>query len=298
MTDEWLLYLRIFVLTALGIIIISFLITKFFLFFIGGKDVAAPPKDISAKTFVYSFNAPGVLYEAARVADSSSPYWFLDSGSALIIGNGIGQTAQGELSAKDPWRIAYSRSNPIDTDNGFHPQNIFRLFTKGRWEDFSEQMLFYIAKDNFSASPNRNASNGLLLMSRHTGDGDTLYYAGIRVDGTAILKKKYQGMYYTMAQGKVFPGVYTKNGTVSSRNLLPHNQWLALQLKTITNVDDSVTLTLSLKREGEAGWTQLLSATDSGRYGGTPPITGANYAGIRTDFMDVGFADFRIDAAP
>lgn len=245
--------------------------------------------------FVYSFNSPGILNEADVMQDSSSPYWWLNSGGELIIQDNAGNTMQGDAPLLNRWRIAYALSNPVDTDGGLHPQNLFRLVSKGKWENVTLQTQFYIAKDNLSSSPNRNQSNGLLLMSRYTGDGQTLYYAGVRVDGTAVIKKKYRGTYYTLAQRAVFPGTYSISAASStSQNLLPHDVWIGLRATTTTNGDGSVTVILSMQTSGGA-WTELLRATDSGSssVGKTPPITGAQYAGIRTDFMDVRLGGFR-----
>lgn len=276
-----------FTLIVFGTILLSFVLTKFFLFVAGGN--APPPRETGI--FIYSFNVPGTLDEARRATKSPSPYWFLDSGGKLLIENGVGETVQGALPASDTWRIEYAHSNSLDTDNGYHPQNLFRLITKNTWENFSEQARFYIVRDNFSASPNRNASNGLLLMSRYGDNGATLYYAGIRVDGTAIIKKKYHGVYYTMAQEKIFPGAYSAGGRT---NLLPHGEWLGLQLTTVTNPGGTVTLSLALTRDGQESWMELLSATDTGaNWGNTPPITGPAFAGIRTDFMDVKFGSYQ-----
>ncbi len=247
---------------------------------------------------IYTFNSPGILNEAGSMAGSTSPYWWVNSGGELIMQNGIGETMQGDASLLNKWRIAYALSNPVDTDGGLHPQNLFRLVSKGTWDGSSLEAHFYIAKDDLSTSPNRNQSNGLLLMSRYTGDGQTLYYAGIRVDGTAVIKKKYHGTYYTMAQTHVFPGTYSiAAATGTSQNLLPHGAWIGLKATTITNADGSVTITLFMQASS-GSWTQLLQAVDSGNtsVGKTPPITGAQYAGVRTDFMDVQFSNFRFQS--
>lgn len=247
----------------------------------------------SSAPFVYSFNADATLSEAGKSSQSTSPYWFLDSGGELIIANGIGQTVHGVLPLTNRWRLAYALDNPRDTDSGTHPQNIFRLVTKQSWEDASVSLSYRIDADNLSASEYRNESNGLLLMTRYR-DHDTLYYAGIRVDGTAVIKKKYAGTYYTMAQAPVFPGVYDR---AASPNLLPHGEWISLRVDTVENADGSVTVSLFIAKPGVSGWTRALTAIDDGKkYGGTPPITGAGLAGVRTDFMDVSFKDFRVTA--
>src|SRR6185369_16002123 len=145
---------------------------------------------------------------------------------------------------------------------------------------------------NFSSSTNRNASNGLLFFGRYK-DSETLYYAGIRVDGTAVIKKKYRGTYYTMAQKKIFQGTY--EGVSSNKNLLPHNEWIEMRSDIKTNPDGTVAINLYIRREGKETWELLLSTFDDGvAFNNTPPITGEGAAGIRTDFMDVEFKDFRV----
>lgn len=205
---------------------------------------------------------------------------------------GTGATIQGALSLTDPWRLLYSAANSLDTDNGLHPQNLFRLVTKSKWGNVSEEASFYIVRDHLSTSPNRNASNGLLFMSRYADAGQTLYYAGIRVDGTAVIKKKYKGTYYTMVQKAVFGGAYAL--PKDDKNLLPHSEWLALKSETVTTSSGGVNVILYMKRANESVWTKLVEANDSGQYGSTPPITAAGYGGIRTDFMDIKFENFKL----
>lgn len=276
-------------LLAENIFFIIVFIIKLALFSLFGENNSVL---IIPSPFIYSFSSVGVLQEAPSALESTSPYFWLSSGGEFFINGGTGGTIQGSLASGNKWRLLYSVTNPLDTDSGYHPQNIFRLVTKSSWNNFSEQADFFITKDELSASPNRNQSNGLLFMSRYE-NSQTLYYAGIRVDGTAVIKKKYQGTYYTMAQTKVFPGTW--NAT-SNPNLLPHNEWISLKLTTVTNTDGSVTLIYYMKRENQTQWTQLIKVTDTGKNtGGTPPITGVFQAGIRTDFMDVDFDNYRIE---
>lgn len=244
-----------------------------------------------ASPFVYSFNSDGVLNEAGSMNQSTSPYWWVNSGGQLIIQGGFGSTMQGETPFSNYWRMQYALSNPIDTDGGAHPQNLFRLVSRSVWDQVRIEAQFKILKDNWSTSPNRNASNGVLLMIRYVNE-NTLYYAGIRVDGTAVIKKKYNGMYYTMAQKQEFAGEYVQGGHI---NILPHQKWLGLRSETVTNPDRSVTVRLYTKKEGDTSWKKLLEVRDDGRYGGTPPITGPGFIGLRTDFMDVSFENVRIE---
>jgi hypothetical protein len=244
-------------------------------------------------SFDYHFNSQGVLKETGLLGESTSPYWWVNSGGALLIDGETGSTMTGTAPLANLWRVLYAASNPIDTDNGTHPQNIFRLVTRSSWRNVQQEAMFYILQDNLSASPNRNASNGLLLMNRYADAGQTLYYAGIRVDGTAVIKKKYKGAYYTMAQKALFPGTYS--GSRDNKNLIPHNEWIGLRSEVVTNSNGGVTIDFYMKRAGETSWTKLLEATDNGQYGKTPPITAGGYAGIRTDFMDVKFEEYKLN---
>src|SRR3989344_1975736 len=235
----------------------------------------------------YTFNSNGTLYESGTMDESTSPYWWLNSGAKLIISNGTGKTVQGELSSNDKWRLIYLASNPLDTDNGYHPQNIFRLVTRSKWQNIQETAYFKINKDQLSASPNRAEHNGLLLMSRYQ-NGNNLYYSGIRVDGQAIIKKKINGKYYTLANKKIFPGTYNR---LSNPNLLPKNTWIGLKTQ-VNNSNNKVNIKMYMDKGRTGNWTLILEANDSSSYG--KPITNGGYAGIRTDFMDVEFEDFKI----
>lgn len=256
-----------------------------------GSPPGAPREPApSEKPFVYSFNAPGTLEEAASASRSSSPYWFLDSGGELLIDGSSGATMQGAAADGSTWQSAYARTSATDTDDGRYPQNLFRLVTRKTFADPSMQVSFLIDRDNLTDSPNRNESNGLLLMSRYQ-DGATLYYTGIRVDGTAVIKKKYRGTYYTLSQAPVFGGTYDR---IHDPDLLPHAAWLTLRMETRTLASGSVALRLFLSRDDGADWELVASATDDGTYGGTPPLTAPGLSGIRTDFMDVSFRNVRI----
>ena len=245
----------------------------------------------SPAEFFYVFNVPETFEESDSLVDSPSKYWWLDSGAKLISTGEYGETIQGALPSNDPWRIKYADSNPVDTDKGEHPQNLFRLVTKSNWNDVREEVFFRIMADDLSASPNRNESNGILLMSHYQDHGGTLYYAGLRVDGTAVIKKKYNGIYYTMAHTPILPGSYSHD---SHPNLLPHQQWIGLRTETVTSNDGSVTIRLYMGAAA-GDWILVLSAVDNGvQYANTPAIP-PGLIGIRTDFMDVQFQNFHAE---
>ncbi len=244
---------------------------------------AATPYSITLP-WRYNFASDGILYESGSPDESSSPYFWLNSGAKLIIKGGRGMTIQGDLPTNDYWRKLYSSSNPLDTDNGYHPQNIFRLTSRTKWQNIGQSVYFKIIQDQLSSSPNREEYNGLLLMSRYNQDGSTLYYAGLRVDGYAVIKKKINGQYSTLAYVKIFPGVYNRS---TNPNLLPKNTWLGLRSETKTNPDGSVTLSLYLDKNWNGVWTLIAQTTDKAN-----PITNQGYTGIRTDFMDVVFDNY------
>ncbi len=250
-----------------------------------------PSSALAASSFLYNFNSVGTLKEAGTSAESSSPYFWLNSGAKLVIQNGTGSTIENSLLATDPFRILYSVSNPTDTDLGFKPQNIFRLVTKNSWANADTEVAFRTLRDNLSASPNRNASNGVLLMTRYV-DSDNLYYAGVRVDGAAVIKKKIGGIYYTLASAQVFgtKGTYNRD---TNPDLIPGNTWMRMKSELRTNADGSVSIRLLLDKENKGSFTPVLSVTDNGT-GGAPILEGR--AGIRTDFMDAEFDNFRVIA--
>lgn len=241
--------------------------------------------------FYYIFKVNGILDEAGKMDDSSSPYFWLNSGGQFILIDGIGKTVQGELGKFNKWRLAYASSNPVDTDNGYHPQNILRLVTRSKWQNLRQEIYYRITKDNLSASPNRNASNGLLLFNRYL-NGNNLYYAGIRVDGTAVIKKKINGTYYTMAQKPFFSGV--KYDINTNPSLLPKNIWIGLRSEVKTNNDGTVSVRLFADNGKTGNWVLAVEAKDDAKTYGGKAILSEGYAGIRADFMDVEFDDYAI----
>ena len=246
--------------------------------------ITASTAAIITSPFHYSFSTPGVLYESGSQQESTSPYWWLNSGAKLNISQGLGRTIQKELKALDKWRLLYLNSNPIDTDKGYHPQNIFRLLTRSKWKNSTEEAYFRIIRYEISQSPNRDEYNGLLLINRYLSS-NTLYYAGIRVDGSSVIKKKLNGRYYTLAQKKIFPGTYDK---ILNPGLIPKNIWIGLRSE-IKNIGSKVSIKLYMDKNKTGIWTLIAETIDA-----TSPILTEGYGGIRTDFLDVEFEDFRL----
>ena len=247
---------------------------------------AAAPVVAQEVRFEDSFDVPGTLEEAPSPEASASPDWWLNSGARWLRLGGTARTLVGTLPKTDPWRQSYAATNPTDSDNGKHPQNLFRLLTRRTFTSFNQTVFFRVLGSHASKSPNRNASNAVLLFLRYRG-GDDFYYAGVRVDGAAVIKRKRGGGYATLASRPLYGGGYQRE---LNPNLLPTGRWIGLKATISDGADGSVKAKLKVADPalGE-GWTPVLEAVDTGV---GQPIHGPGFAGIRTDFMDVEFAGY------
>jgi hypothetical protein len=243
-------------------------------------------------SFCDDFERAYVLEEASQMGITSSEKWWLNSGARMTIQDGIARTVQGELPYSSEWRKKYALHNPDETDDGRHPQNIFRLVTLNKWQDFQQQAYFRVNKDNLSASEHRKASNGLLLFNRYL-DSDNLYYAGIRVDGAAVIKKKLDGEYHTLALKPLF--TQSNYDRKNNASLLPKKAWVGLRTEIRNQPNGTVNIKLFVDLHGNGRWCLALDADDSGNRFGREPILSKGHAGIRTDFMDVEFDDYQIE---
>jgi hypothetical protein len=238
------------------------------------------------------FSATTTIEEGWDEPSSMDPYFWLNSGARFLVSGGIGSTLRNKLSASDPWVTAYRDYNSLDTDAGTRPQNIFRLLTRSHWKDFTQEAVFKIKKLNMTTTPQRKESNGLLLMNRYV-DEDNLYYAGIRVDGTAVIKKKFGSVYYPMAQNPLYASEATYN-VYTTPNLLPGDIWIGLRSTIKTNANGTVTIQLFVDKLNKKQWVLAATAVDDGINYGGPVIDQPAMAGIRTDFMDVQFDNYRL----
>lgn len=231
------------------------------------------------------------LEESSSMKKSKNPDWWLSSGALMKNEKGEFSTNIGNLSENNPWRKLYAKNNPKDTNNGYQPQNIFRLVTKCRYENISQEVYFKISATNLSQSENRTNSNGIFLFNRYS-DSDNLYYAGIRVDGNAIIKKKMEGKYYTMGEKAIF-----KNGKkydrLSNPNLIPQNKWIGIKSE-IENQGKNVVVKIFIDEEGLGNWKLALEKKDNGEKYGNSPFTHKGHSGIRGDFMDLVFRNYSI----
>ncbi|MEK7574529.1 MAG: polysaccharide deacetylase family protein, partial [Patescibacteria group bacterium] len=243
-------------------------------------------------TFSDDFNGNEVIEESGSINKSSSPYWWINSGAFLIKEGGVGKTLFGGIDKNSKWQKSYLQYNAVDTDNGFHPQNIFRLITRSRWQNFQQTIYAKIKKYNLSESKNRSESNGLLLFNRYI-DSDNLYYTGIRVDGTAVIKKKINGNYYTLTQ-KSFYKTNAPYNRDTNPNIIPDQKWIGLRSEIKTNSDNTVDIKLFIDKDKTGNWVLAAEAIDDGKSYGGGAILNEDYAGIRADFMDVEFDDYKI----
>jgi hypothetical protein len=231
------------------------------------------------------------IEELGGIPTNGTALWWLNSGGRAIGGNGVCKTIQGNLSANDPWRVLYAKNNPQDTDDGYHPQNLFRFVYLKSYKDYYQQMYFKINKLNLSSSPNRNQSNGVLTFNRYQDD-DNLYYLGLRVDGYAVLKKKQNGTYYTLAQKQIYPGIYDRT---SKPNLLPLNSWIGTKSELVNLNSTSVRIRFFVDKNNSSNWEQVFEFIDNTQVNSKEPILSPGYGGIRSDFMDVEFKNYKIN---
>lgn len=219
--------------------------------------------------FTYSFAVDAVLEETLTPDESNNPYWWLSSGGQILIRDGVGQTINGDLPVNTRWREIYRRTNPRDTDSGRHPQNLLRLHTRQTWKNFTQEIRVKINKVWSSESPNRNESNGVFLLHRYQ-NSDNLYYAGLRVDHNAVIKKKKDGVYHTL-------------GLTAAPSKFVERKWLDLRTEITSSESNKVRIVLWI--DGE----KVLEATDH-----EDTISKDGMAGLRSDFMDLEFDDYRI----
>jgi hypothetical protein len=247
---------------------------------------------ISYKYATLTFSEKTTLEEAGKMSDSQSPNWWLNSGGVAAMDNGSARTNFGPLPEGSRWQKLYAKTNPRDTDGGFFPQNIFRLVTRQKWQNLDQQIFFNIDKINMSDSENRNESNGALLFNRYY-DGDNLYYTGLRVDGHAVIKKKIDGKYYTLAEKDVLSDgkKYDRN---DEPNFLPLHQWLGIRSVVTNTGNRAVDLKFYVDLDQTGNWQLVLETQDKGSAFGKSPLSEPGRAGIRTDFMDVAFQNYKI----
>lgn len=243
------------------------------------------------QSFTDNFNSEYVLEETGSSTKSASKDWWVNSGAFLYVKDGVSRTIFGKIDSNDVWRKRYYNYNASETDNGYHPQNIFRLVTRSEWKNYNQSCYYRINKYILSKDSHRMESNGLLLFNRYQ-DGYNLYYTGIRVDGSAIIKKKINGVYFKMTENKVYPGKYDRS---KNPNFLPLNTWIGLRSEVKTESDGTVDIKVYLDKNRSGKWELVAEAKDDGKtYGGKAILT-EGYAGIRTDFMDVEFDDYKIE---
>jgi hypothetical protein len=231
------------------------------------------------------------LQETATPEESTHTFWWLNSGGYYFEKKDHSHTIQGELPEGDEWQLAHARRNSRDTDSGRRPQNIFRLLSKGVFANHSQEVYFNIAQLHLSESELRAGDNGVLLFSGYQ-DGANFYYAGLRVDGHPVIKKKVGDIYHTLAYpAQVFTGLsYHRDENPS---LLPLGTWIGLRKTVRAERDGAILIRLYVDKKADDNWDLVAEARDDGNTAGKPFSIGR--IGIRTDFMDVRFRGYKVE---
>ena len=236
-----------------------------------------------------SWSGRNLLEETGKMSASRNRTWWLSSGGMAYFDGNIILTSQGKLASGSKWQAVYVKNNPRDTDNGCYPQNIFRLVERQKKRNETQSLYFKINRLNLSASSNRNGSNGVLLFNRYQ-DSDNLYYAGLRVDGQVVIKKKVGGKYYTLAEAPVYSDG-RKYDRAASPNFLPLQKWIGIKSQVTDTKDGVVDIKFYVDKEDAGRWQQVLDVKDNGKQSGAL-IAASGYAGIRADFMDAEFRGY------
>ncbi len=255
-------------------------------------QVAAVSAQSIKLPFQYDFRVSGTLDESPSGDISWSPYWWVNSGARFILSNGTGKTLSGNLAASDQWRVKYAASDPISSDNGYHPQNVFQMFF--RTSELNSSASIYAKKNanNLSNISNRHAWNGISLLARRT-DVNNYYYGGIRADGGVVLKKKSGGQYKTLAYAKLFGGIYDVN---TNPDLIPLNQWIGVKLDVINDPSGKPKLALYTDVGQTGKWKLAISAIDDPAEFG-PPLANPGLIGIQSDYADVEYDNFALSSS-
>jgi len=245
--------------------------------------------------FQYQWNSTQFISETGTPEESASPYFWLNSGGTLYLAGGIGSTIHGALPERSYWRTEYRATNPEDTENGRNPQNVFRLLTVAEWKNVEQEAYFRIDAYNVSRSTNQNESNGIFLMSRYQ-NADNLFYAGVRVDGAATIKRKLNGNYETLAYRPYLPG--SPETYRIHQSLLPQQTWFGIRSTVSTDAQGRISIALFIDRDDQNHWEQLVETTDRISTGNAPLLFEPGRAGIRSDFMDLEIKDYRTREMP
>jgi hypothetical protein len=215
----------------------------------------------------YTFNEAGTLLRADSASQSSSPYWWIKYGNRMEIENGIGETPHGAA-------------------------DVFLMLSRASAANVTAQVYVDRAEDNLSNVANRHPYNGESLFARYQND-DNYYYGGIRADGAAVIKKKTNGVYHTLAiKNNVFAGTYS----TSNPDLIPTGKWIGLRL--VVSDTAAGTPQLSFYTDiGKTGTWKLQESVldDPAKFGA--PITNAGSVGIQSDYADAHFDNFLITGA-
>jgi len=240
--------------------------------------------------FWYDFHVPGSLAESATSEVSGSAYWWLASGGRLIIENGTGSTYLGNRPPNDVMRLRYQEQAPEVSDAGFHPQNVFQLFLRKWLTNVSEEIYVLKKRDNLTNAANHAAWNGISLLGRYRDD-DNYYFAGIRADGNMAIRKKVNGLYETLLQKKVLPGIY---GQALVPSLIPAHVWMGLKMSVVDTDAGYPKIALFMDMGRTGTWTLVGEVVDDPLLYG-PPVGEKGMFGIRSDCADLVFDDFRIN---
>lgn len=164
-----------------------------------------------------------------------------------------------------------------DSHLGFTDNSVFRAVFLGydshgrriKWTDGGIKYRAYIQEWHDKNIP---GWAGLHLFQRYR-TSDDLYVASIRYDGRVTIKKKWNGVYTTLAQAKLDPGIH--GDLLDGEGYLVPGRWIELQFTAEGRM-------LCFSIDG----VEILSASSGTFSWGT--------MGIRLDYMDVYLDEWKV----
>ncbi len=143
--------------------------------------------------------------------------------------------------------------------------------------------------DVFSSATDRHPYNGESIIARYADDNN-YYYAGLRADGAAVIKKKTNGIYQTLLLKQVFAGTYS---AASNPDLIPLKTWVGLRLAVADNASGVPVLTLSTDVGKTGVWKQVLTVSDdTARFGRA--LSAGGMVGVESDHADAQLDNFKV----
>lgn len=236
-------------------------------------------------TFTYHFTSQAVVNETATMATSSSPYFWVASGGQFIITN-VANIPNPDLLSAGIYLGATIQGPSAATVTAYQ-QNDFRLIERFMRTNIMQEVHFNLRHINMAETPSRDADKGIFVYARYY-DVSNHYYAGITLDGRAVIRIVTNGVMKTLASTPLYmaDGGYDRD---TNPNVIPGKKWIGLSTHADL-VGGKMHLSLDVGSIDSGRWiwgAMFTSIVDS-----NPPVVlrGPCYGGIRSDYFDTAWS--------